>query len=330
MLCRYLWRTRCGWTLREAVFRLMNAILGRLITSQDGMVARRQLTGHGVDWDHADHQVSAGRWTIRSPRVLSTFTGTPTVNQTRWLGVLHAGPRSMLGGLTAAAHHGLSGWERVDVTVMVADELSFDPVPGVHFFRCRRPFDLMISPQGGIPRCRLEPALLLWAGYDAAPRAAHGVLAAAVQQRLTTPSRLIDWVDRLRPLRRAKPFKETLSDIAGGAHSGAEMDINRMCRRFGMPRPHRQTPRLDRSGRRRWTDAEWDLPDGTVLVLEVDGSFHAEVGQWHDDLRRGRRLTTPTRIVVRCSAYEVRHEPAEVATDLIGLGVPGHVPGDAA
>ncbi len=294
------------------------------------MVARRQLSAHGLGWDCVDHQVSAGRWSIRSPRVISTFTGTPTVNQRRWLAVLHAGPRSMLGGLTSAAHHGLEGWEREAVTVMVGDELSFEPVPGVNFFRSRRPFDLMISPKAGIPRCRLEPALLLWAAYDAAPRAAHGVLAASIQQRLTTPDRMVEWVDRLRPLRRAKPFKATLSDIAGGGHSGAELAIARMCRRFQMPPPSRQVARADNSGRRRWTDAEWDLPDGSVLVLEVDGSFHMEVRQWHDDLRRTRQLVGPRRMVVRCSAYELRHEADQVAMDLMHLGVPGRVPGTAA
>jgi hypothetical protein len=43
--------------------------------------------------------------------------------------------------------------------------------------------------------------------------------------------------------------------------------------------PRGQRARLDRAGRRRWTDAEWDLPDGRVLVLEVDGGFHDDVRQ---------------------------------------------------
>ena len=70
---------------------------------------------------------------------------------------------------------------------MVDDELSFEPVAGVCFFRSRRPFELLRSPRPGIPTCRLEPAVLLWAAYEAHNRAAHGVLAAAVQQRLTPP-----------------------------------------------------------------------------------------------------------------------------------------------
>jgi len=313
-----------------AGFSDMSPKLERLIAEQAGMVARRQLTQHQVGWDAVEHNVLARRWVVRTPRVISTVTGTLTVEQRRWLAVLHAGRRSMLGGLTAAAEHGLTGWERDEVTVLVDDELSFEPVDGVRFFRSRRPFDLMISPKPGIPRCRLEPGVLLWAAYSAPPRPAHGVVAAVIQQRLTTPERMISWVDQLKPLRRAKPFKRTLGDIAGGAHSGSELDVRRMCRRFGMRLPDRQRPRVDRGGKRRWTDCEWDLPNGTTLVLEVDGSFHIEVSAWSADLKRARRITTATRIVVRCSAYEIRHESEEVATDLIALGLEGRVPDAAA
>jgi hypothetical protein len=140
----------------------------------------------------------------------------------------------------------------------------------------------------------------------------------------------VTWVAQLHPLRRARLFRSTIGDVAGGAHSGAELDVTRMCRDFRIPQPNRQRPRFDRQGRRRWTDAEWDLPDGTTLVLEVDGAFHTEVRQWSDDLRRARRLTTRKRIVLRCTAYEVRHEAHEVAGDLIALGLMGRVPDDAA
>lgn len=308
----------------------MNQELERLIAAQAGMVARRQLTRHHIGWDAVEHNVRARRWVVRTPRVISTVTGALTIEQRRWLGVLHAGPRSMLAGLTAAAQGGLTGWERDEVTVLVDDELSFEPVSGVRFFRSRRPFGLLVSPKPGIPRCQLEPAVLLWAGYSAAPRPAHGVIAAVIQQRLTTPERMVGWVDLLTPLRRAKPFKRTLGDIAGGAQSGSELDVRRMCRQFGIRMPDRQQLRTDRGGKRRWTDCEWTLADGTTLVLEIDGSFHTEVTQYGADIKRARRITSATRTVVRCTAYELRHEAEEVAVDLIALGVPGRVPDTAA
>ncbi len=297
----------------------------QLLEEQSGLVARRQLNGYGIGCDRVRNQVRAGRWVERTPRVISTTTGTLTPHQRRWLAVLHAGPRSMLGGLTAAAEHGLSGWERDAVCVLVDDELSFEPVDGVRFFRSRRPYELLRARRPGLPRCQLEPAVLLWAAYDASVRPAHGVLAAVVQQRLTTAAALVQWVDQLRPLRRAKAFRVTLGDVDGGSHSLAELAVCRMCRQFGLPLPDRQTHRPDSAGVDRWTDCEWRLPDGTTLVLEVDGSFHLDVTQWQDDLRRTRRITAAHRVVIRCTAYEVRHEPREVAIDLVGLGLPGRV-----
>jgi hypothetical protein len=297
-------------------------MLRALIDRQAGLVARRQLTHHGVRWDNVDHQIRAGRWVARTPRVIGTTTGPLDLDQRRWLAVLHAGPRSLLGGLTATELHGMKRWSRDPITVLVDDELAFEPVEGVDFFRSRRSFELLRDPGLTLPVARFEPAVLMWAGYDAPARAAHAVLAAAVQQRLTTPARLLQWIDLLKPLRRAPAFRATLRDIAGGAHSGAELDVSRMCRGFGIRPPDRQSPRRDRAGRRRWTDCEWDLPDGSVLVLEVDGSFHMEVEHWGEDKKRARRLTSRQRTVVGCTAYEVRHEPGEVARDLIALGVP--------
>jgi hypothetical protein len=293
-----------------------------LVDQQLGMVARRQLTFHGIHWDDVRNHVSAGRCVVRTPRVISTFTGELTVQQRRWLAVLHAGPRAMLGGLTAAEHLGMKRWERDVITVLVDDELAVEPVEGVDFFRFRRSFELLAGSGSDIPCCQLEPAVLMWAGYDAGDRAAHAILASAVQQRLTTSARLHAWINKLRPLRRAPAFRATLDDIGGGSHSAVERDVVRMCRRHGLAVPARQVGRRDSAGRQRWTDCEWRLADGRVLILEVDGAFHMEVEHWTADKKRARRLTGPDRSIIGCTAYEVRHESHELAADLRSLGVP--------
>ena len=143
------------------------------------MVSRRQLTFHGIHWDDVRNQVSAGRCVVRTPRVISTVTGELTVAQRRWVAVLHAGPRSMLGGLTAAQHLGLERWERDRITVLVDDELAFEPVDGVDFFCSRRSFEMSARQGSDIPCCQIEPAVLMWAGYDASQRAAHAGLLAS-------------------------------------------------------------------------------------------------------------------------------------------------------
>ena len=90
----------------------------------------------------------------------------------------------------------------------------------------------------------------------------------------------------MRPLRRAAIFRESLHDMSGG------------CRSAGLPPPYRRTGRKDRLGRTRYTDCEWRLHDGRVVVLEVDGC-----------------------ILVRCTTRELRHHPERVVADLIALGV---------
>lgn len=69
----------------------------------------------------------------------------------------------------------------------------------------------------------------------------------------------------------------------------AERDVLTMCDSFGIPRPDRQTARVDSAGRRRYTDAEWRLADGRVVVLEVDGGFHMHAEHWSADIERELR-----------------------------------------
>ncbi len=301
-----------------------------LARQQEGIVARRQLRSVGVDADRVRRQVEARRWRLHTPRVVGLTTGAPTPRQQRWIGVLHAGSGAVLGGLTAAELGGLAGWHRDEVEVWVAGRVPQQEVDGVRFVRGRRDLAPMRRPGAAPPFARIEPAVLLWAAYAADARAATGVLAAVVQQRLTTPTRLLVWLDTLHPVRRARTFRSILADVAGGSHSAAELDVLRMCRRHGMPLPNRQLDRHDNRGLRRWTDCEWDLPDGSVVLLEIDGAFHIEVRAASADKRRARRLAGPGRIQVACTADELRREAHEVARDLIALGVPGRASPDAA
>jgi hypothetical protein len=293
-----------------------------LAAAQTGVISRRQLLASDVDRGHLRNQVAAGRWIERSSRVISTTTGDLTREQLRWLGVLHAGGSALVGGVSAAEVHGLKNWHRDDVTIYVEEIEDLEPVPGIQFVRTRRDLALLRANTTELPVARIEPAVLIFAAHERSERTAQGLLAAAVQQRLTTADALSSWVDRLRPLRRAPMFRGVLADIQGGSHSVAELDVVRLCRRIGLRKPDRQTRRKDAGGRSRFTDCEWSLADGRVLVLEVDGSFHMDVEHWEDDLARQRTLTSHGRLIVRCTARELRDDPDRVARDLIALGVP--------
>ena len=288
--------------------------------AQSGLVTRRQLRRLGLSHHYVDTQLDAGRWQEISSTVLATTTGPLSRIQLMWAGVLHAGPQSALGGLTALERHGLERWDRDEITVLVAKSHNLEPLEGVRFVETRRPISLLTSAKP-LSTWRVEPAALLWAGYEPVTRSAYGLLSACVQQRLTTPYRLDAWITRMRPLRRAKPFRRLLGDLAEGTQSTAERDVLTMCDRFGLPRPARQTRRVDSAGRLRYTDAEWRLPDGRIVVLEVDGGFHMTSEHWGADIERERQLIATGVIVVRCTAVELREHPERVVRDLRALGV---------
>jgi hypothetical protein len=294
----------------------------QLAAAQESLVTRSQLLDLGFDNDAVRNQVAARRWALRSSTVVSTTTGVLSRDQLVWLGVLHGGQHALVGGLTALRCHGLKNWDRDHVTVAVPTHLHLENVPPqVRLVRTRRSMEGWRSAGGQLPLMRVEPAALLFAAYDRSQRTALGLLAAVVQQRLTTAGDLLDWAPQMPPLRRAKVFRTALVEISGGAQSLAELEVARICGRFGLPKPRRQQRRRDSAGRQRYTDCEWVLPDGTVLVLEVDGGFHMEVEHWEDDLARQRRLTTPGRLIVRCTARELRDDPQTVVRDLRALGL---------
>jgi hypothetical protein len=289
--------------------------------AQHGLVSQRQLTELGVSRATVRNHLRAGRWAQRTSSVYSVTTGPLSWEQQLWRAVLHAGPGSLVGGLTAAKVHGLCGWDRDQITVLVDNDLSFDEFDGVRFFRTRRPL-VEMRADSRLPLCRVAPAVLLFAAHEPNRRTGHGAVAATLQQRLTTVPELASWLQRFRPLKGAKGFRALLDDLGAGAQSLAEVDLRRACRRFGLAAPHAQRARRDRSGRRRYTDAEWTLPDGRTLVLEVDGAFHDDVLQAAHDRARNRKLTTTRRTVISCTAYELRYTPETVVEDLIALGVP--------
>lgn len=222
----------------------------RLADEQAGLLTRAQLRACGFERWAVNHRFATKRWAELSPTVVGTTTGVLTREQVMWLGVLHAGDNAIVGDLTAAAVHGLKNWHRDEVVILVRRGLDTgDPLPSIRFVETRRPLRLLRDPRRQLPVARIEPAVLRFAAYQRSTRTAEGVVAAVVQQGLASPEALVDWVDRLQPLRWAQRFKRALGEIAGGAQSVSEIDVRRMCRTFSLALPRRQTKRRDAAGR---------------------------------------------------------------------------------
>jgi hypothetical protein len=296
--------------------------LAPLLDQQSHVVTRDQLRAHGWTHKQIDHELAVGRWQSPTDGLLVTHTGPLFGDEPLWVGVLHAGPGAVLSHLTGARRNGLrwTGGDVIDVLTPKGDLV--EPLDGYFFHQTRRPYERWVKSAAGPPRLPLEHAVLLAAERDQNVRRAIGLLATSVQQRLTNSERLARTIPEIRKLRHGKTFRLVLGDIAGGAQSFAELDVGRMCRESGLVEPTRQAIRTDKEGRRRYLDCVWVLPSGQVVVLEVDGSFHAEVVAWWQDMRRERAVVIKGETVLRCSTIELRLERADVLADLKAIGVP--------
>lgn len=297
--------------------------IAELSNRQLGVLARHQLRAAGWTDGQIDHEIRFERWTSPAWGVVATQNAPLDQDQRLWLGVLHAGPAAVLSHLTAVRSAGVKwkGDDTIDVLTRKGDLVA--PLPGFFFHQTRRPYERWVSQSlAGPPRLRVEHAALLTAERDRRTRRAVGLLAACVQQRITTAEKLVAAAPQIRKLRNGKLFLAALGDIAGGAQSFAEIDLGRLCEQAGLPAPTRQTVRLDEQGRRRYLDCEWCLADGRIIVLEVDGSFHLEVGNWWRDMKRERQVVITRSTVLRCSSIELRLDPWDVLRDLMKVGLP--------
>jgi len=292
-----------------------------LARRQAGVVTRRQLRGIGVRWRRADEEIHDQRWQAWGSRVVVLHNGELSRVQRWWAAVLNAGPQAMLCGPSAAEAAGLKGWESDVTHVLVPKGVRVPRLDRVRLHESRRiqPTDrhpVRLPPQTRPPRSLVDAA-----SWSTKPELGCAVLASGVQQRLARVTDLQGELSAAGQIAYSHILRLTLDDIEGGSHSLAEIDFVRLCRRFGLPIPERQVVRRDRQGRRRYLDAYFRLPDGTVLVVEVDGALHLRIGSWWEDMARERDIVITTGKVLRCSSVEIRLYPEQIALDLRRSGV---------
>jgi very-short-patch-repair endonuclease len=282
---------------------------------QNGVVRRDQLTAIGVPRHVVENMLASGRWWERGAIVVAMHNGPLTHAQRLWTAVLNAGQLAALAARTAATEQGLVGWEADCVEILVAKGCA---VPGglsfavkVHESRRFGPGDL--HPGRQLPQVRIERALVDAAAWSRSPRTACGVLAAGVQQRSTTASRLRTELDGAGAVCHRRLLARVLTDIEGGAQAMSEIDFLRFCRRHGLPRPALQVVRRDRQGRRRYLDATFERRDGRLVRVEIDGALHLVVKTYWDDMSRGNDLVIDDETVLRFPSYVIHaNEPRAV------------------
>jgi very-short-patch-repair endonuclease len=290
----------------------------QLAAGQSGVVLRSQLTHLGVTKSAIRAQLRGDRWTPIGAQILVLHNGPLTRQQREWAAVLTAGRDAALAGRTALALGGLRGWESDEVHVLTPRGRTpphFADFPVV-IHETRWPSTGLLGTFGSPPRTPVDRSAIDAALWSPRVRTACAVLAAVVQQQLTTPERLLAVLDRSGPIRHRREMLLVLGDIAGGAQALTEIDFHRFCRKYTLGKVKGQKVRNDGSGRRRYLDVAIESPDGTVLLIEVDGALHLLLESYWGDMDRGNELFIAGHGQLRFPGISYRLEPTKVADQI--------------
>jgi hypothetical protein len=281
--------------------------LRALAARQQGLVDRAQLRSLGVDAHDVAHQVGARRWQTLSDHVVALFTGPVPRPALIWAAALQGGPDGLVGAWTAIEVHGGTRWDRAPRHLIVPRGRKVGPMAGLVVHESRR-LDpgLDACPGFRLPVVRPARATIDAASWSARPDHAAALVAAMVQQRVTTADELLAELESAGMIRFRRAVREAIGLAAGGAGSLGEIRIGPILAAAGLPAPRRQTPRyLD--GTLRFTDVEVDLPDGSVLVVEVDGRDHDAADRRAADTLRDLDNLVEGRVTVRVTSWALVH-----------------------
>lgn len=274
-----------------------------LAESQAGVVHRDQLLALGVSHDHARSQLRAQRWQAVGPRVVALMTGVLGPDQIRHAALLHAGDRAALDAITALVIRGFTGWSTEYVEILVPHGVVVSPLPGVRIHRTRHLDPVDLTTLGGLACVTAARATVDAASRQRGPRSAAGLVLAAVQQRIVSPDDVLVCLSRLTKVRFVDSIREAAEHAAGGADALTEVTVGRLLRRAGLTAFRRQHVVQTAEGERRY-DLVVELPDGSLLLIEVDGPTH------EDPARRAADLAKD--VAALALGHQVLHIPVQV------------------
>jgi very-short-patch-repair endonuclease len=288
--------------------------LNWLLRCQDNVVSWRQACTH-LHEDVVRRRVHGGLWQSPCRGVIVAHNGPLTTEQREWAALLTAGTGAALAGATAARRCGLRGYESEAIHLLVPatrriERRAYRGLP-VNSHRTSKLLPGEVT--GRPPRTSIARSLVDAAQWAHSDDSARAIVAAGFQQRLVRLDEISATLHRLPRARRRRLVLQTAIDAAGGAHSVAEADLARLCRRHRLPAPTQQLSRRDNRGRHRWLDAYWEE---WRLHVEVDGGHHMEVREWWADMRRQNALWVAGERVLRFPTWAVRHRPDDVAAQI--------------
>jgi hypothetical protein len=287
--------------------------LALILRAQSSVIALGQARECGLSPGYLRWQVSSGRWQRPYPHTYVAHSGPLSPLQRIWAGWAYCYPHGVIGCHAAASLHGLRGYPPGDVHVILPRGKHLRHPSGLRFHQARHIDDGDLQPFATPMRTRIERSLVDMAAHARSDDDAVAILAAGVQQGLTTGDKLAAVIRGMPSVRRRRELLEVCHDLSGGSHSVIEVEAARLFRRFNLPMPDRQV-RMTLPDRLARVDCHWDRRG---VVAELDGRMHMDATQWVDDLHRQNELGLTERLVLRYPLWTLRFHPERVADQLV-------------
>ncbi|CUR60772.1 conserved hypothetical protein [metagenome] len=286
--------------------------LAGLLERQAGVVSRQQLLDLGASRADVRRLLARRELSTVHPGVYVDHTGRPTRAQREWAAVLACAPAA-LHRESALDAHGMTcdrdtPRDRATVHVLVSRERRLVPPAGVTIERVAD-MSRWVQHNRRPARARFEYALLKAASLRREADAV-ALLSDAVQQGLTTASRLLEVLGALSRLPGRAGLGEILEDVAAGTRSVLERRYLRDVERaHGLPEGTRQE-RQDSASGVVVRDVRYE-PERTLV--ELDGAFgHRDAVDRWSDLQRDLEAAVDDHITLRPGWAQVL-EPCRLA-----------------
>ena len=260
-------------------------------------------------------EVRRGRWQRPERGVVVCHNGPLTRREEIAVALAVCPPASAVGGITALELDGYKV-DRPTKPIIVLPEGARRPttdrlVP--HWSTVLT--DLDVHPSRSPRRTRTARSVVDQAAWSITDRGARVVVLSAAQQGLVRPRDVREALLRRGPCRWRAVIVESVLDAWGGIQSLPERDFELIRRQLHLPRPSRQRV-MQRNGRRYYLDVAWEEYEA---ACEIHGMPHLEVQSWDTDLDRANDVVIEGPRLVAFSSFVVRHRPARVGEQLVGL-----------
>lgn len=278
-----------------------------LAEHQLNLLTRRQLSGCGVSLDAVQWRTSRV-WRLILPGVVLLHRGLPTEQQRMVAALLYAGDGSWLGGVTAAALHGIGGRQ---VTAPIDVRVPAPRKPRRVAWVSIRSTTLVGEPLmergplrwSGVPRAVVEAAADL-----ADERQARSLVLDAVQRRLVRLDDLEHWVDR-GVSRRTVRLRRLLHEAAAGVWSAPEGDLSRLILTSSALPAAMFNPVLVDAAARSLTSPDAWFDDVGLAVMVHSKQYHADGLDWDATVESGSDLSAAGVAVVGVTPSALARTP---------------------